>query len=151
MPGVGLAGWMGPRDTVAGLLAALPQTLWFSLGIVVMLVLLRMLLRRELVATLSVAAIFVAVVTAQAEDPLVQVGFALLGGLAFVLIPTRFGLVMFASFMLVGQNVGLTDGLATPAFATHALVLGMVAMLAPGVFGFYTATRGRKASAWLDG
>ena len=36
------------------------------------------------------------------------------------------------------------------AFAI-AMVLCIVAALAPGVFGFYTATRGRKASAWLDG
>jgi serine/threonine-protein kinase len=151
VPTLGRSGWMGPRDAVAELLAVLPEMLWITLGIVVLLVLLRMVLRRELVATLSVAAIFVAAATAGAKDPLVDVWFALAAALAFVLIPTRFGLVMFATFMLVGQSGDLTDGLATPEFATHALVLGMVAMLAPGVFGFYTATRGRRASAWLDG
>jgi hypothetical protein len=38
-----------------------------------------------------------------------------------------------------------------PAFATGALGLGLAAVVAPGVFGFFTATRGRKLSAWLDG
>jgi hypothetical protein len=40
--------------------------------------------------------------------------------------------------------------LSQPGFAWGALLVALAAVAAPGVFGFFTATRGRKASAWLD-
>ena len=63
----------------------------------------------------------------------------------------RFGLVAFVAFTFTNRVMVMTQGSATPDFATGVLVLYVVGALAPGLFGFYTATRGRKASAWLDG
>ena len=40
--------------------------------------------------------------------------------------------------------------LSLPGFTTNGLILWLALTAAPGVFGFFTATRGRKASAWLD-
>jgi len=150
MPTVSTTGWIGTRQAAADLLASLPEVMWISLGLVVLLVLLRTLLRRELLAALVVALLFTALMITNATDPLVDGVAGLVVGLILVTIPTRFGLVMFVSFMYFNQAGLMVHGFATPEFATGSFVLGVLAALAPGVFGFYTATRGRKASAWLD-
>jgi len=143
-------GWMGSRQALAVLLAAVPGSIWFSLGIIVLLVLMRIVLRRELAASLGVAALFVALesaLPANSGDWLIAIPFALIAVAPMIVIPTRFGLVMFAAYIYAGR---VAAELGTPAFASGALVLTLIAMLGPGVFGFYTATRGRKTAAWLD-
>ena len=143
-------GWMGSRLALAELLARIPQAVWLSLGIVVLLVLLRIVLRRELAASLGVAALFVAAQLAGPNgtgDLLIAIPFALVIVALLIVIPTRFGLVMSVAFWFAASA---SSSLGMPAFATGSLVLTLVAMVAPGVFGFYTATRGHSASGWLD-
>jgi serine/threonine-protein kinase len=143
-------GWMGSRLALAELLSRVPQGIWLALGVVLLLVLLRIVLRRELAASAVVVVVLVALAANDPGDRLVNILFAFIFFVTMVAIATRFGLLMFVAFLLIETFSGLTDGLRTPEFATGALVLTLVAMVAPGVFGFYTATRGRRASGWLD-
>jgi serine/threonine-protein kinase len=150
LPSFQIGGWMDSRLALGQTLAWIPGSVWVSLGVVVLLVLFRMVLRRELAAGLGVGALFMAlnvVAPGAGHDWLITILFGLFSVVPLIVIPTRFGLVMFVAFMFTGRAA---SGLASPAFATGALVLSMIAMVAPGVFGFYTATRGRKASGWLD-
>jgi hypothetical protein len=91
----------------------------------------------------AIAAAFAAVVVMrlpalfQARDPLVDMAFGLVTVGAWVLIATRFGLVMFATFIFVsagGPASGFGGGFAAPDFAQGAVLHA-----------------GRKASGWLDG
>ena len=135
---------------MASVLGVLPNVRWFSLGIIVLLVLLRMVFRRELVAAGAGVALFTTMATIQTADPLLLGASSLVFYLAHAAITMRFGLVMLFSFIYINVVGAFVAGFTVPAFATSSLVIGLVAVLAPGVFGFYTATRGRKASGWLD-
>ena len=145
-----VARWEGLHLTVADLVSTVPEAMWVALGLAMFLVLLRLLLRSKIAAAVGFVIIMTVPGAVNNPDPIVQIPFALLMLGSFVVIATRFGLVMLATYLLVDQ-MSFGGGFAAPGFAQSSVMLTMAAIVALGVFGFYTATRGRKASAWLDG
>ncbi|MEO6223742.1 MAG: serine/threonine-protein kinase [Vicinamibacterales bacterium] len=146
------AGWMRSTDAVAEVVRQLGYALGPSLGTVTLFVVLRIVLRRELAAQVVMFVLFAGLqMLVPGDFSLAKVIGSLLGASILVLVSTRFGLVAFVAFNFTGPLMFMAQGMATPEFATGALLLTMVGAMAPGLFGFYTATRGRKASAWLDG
>jgi serine/threonine-protein kinase len=143
--------WMGLRPTVATVISNLPTAVWVALGMVLLLVVLRLLLRREWAAAIGFVVILVAPSLLDRSTTLVGSLFQVASAVIFAIIATRFGLVMFAGFLLTIQILGRSGGFGEPAFAMGAMFMGLAAAAAPGVFGFFTATRGRKGTAWLDG
>lgn len=140
--------WLGPRIAAAAELNVTTGAIWLALGFVMLLVLLRLVLRGERLAAVCAVAIFTV--------PFLQLGVAswfmdfafwALAAVAWVFVATRFGLVALAAMFITVSGVELS----APSFATGSLALMMAMKVAVGVFGFYTATRGRKATAWLDG
>jgi serine/threonine-protein kinase len=143
-----ISGWMGLRPKAAVIISSVPTAVWVALGIVVLLVVLRLLLRREWAA----AIVFVVILTVRVgEVPTVPILFNVAAAVLMVIVATRFGLMMFGAALLMGPILGRNGGFSDPDFAMAAVFLGLAAAAAPGVFGFFTATRGRKHTAWLDG
>lgn len=125
-----------------------------GLGTIILLVLLRIVLRSAVAAAIAAVVVMRLPALFQAQDPLVDLAFGLVTVGAWVLIATRFGLVMFAAFIITsggGPASGFGGGFAAPDFAQGTVLFKMAAYAAIGVFGFYTATRGRKVAAWLEG
>lgn len=60
--------------------------------------------------------------------------YLLMGLSVWVVVVTRFGLVIFMALLMVSSS------------SLGAMAIVMVSKLALGVFGFYTATRGRVAA-----
>jgi serine/threonine-protein kinase len=145
-----VAQWEGLHLTVADLVRAVPEAIWIALGLAMFLVLLRLLLRSKIAAAVGFVVIMQIPVALGNADPMVAVPFQLLMLSSWVVIATRFGLVMLATYLLVNQ-ISFGGGFAAPGFAQSSVMFTMAAIVALGLFGFYTATRGRKASAWLDG
>jgi serine/threonine-protein kinase len=146
--------WNGLRWTAADLIEGIPMGLWVGLGTLMLLVLLRMVLRGAVPAAIAAVVIMRLPAAISEPDPLVSVTFGLVTVGAWVFIATRFGLVMFATLIFVssgGPASGFGGGFAAPDFAQGTVLFKMAVYAAIGVFGFYTATRGRKASGWLDG
>jgi hypothetical protein len=125
--------------------AVLQEGFFGAFGLALVLVLVRLVLRSERLA------LFGAMVS------LVAIG-SLGGGLAFVpdvllffgpplFAIVRWGLLSVLAFMVVGI---LGVDFTLPEFASTAMVVSVALVLAPGVFGFYAATRGRTSSAWLE-
>ncbi len=143
--------WTGIRLAAADYLAGVPNSVWVALGIVVLLVLLRLLLRREWAAAVGVVAIMSVSSVLQDSHPVVALVFEMVAAGIVVSVATRFGLLMFAALMLMNQLTFRIGGLSVPSFAMGGVILGIAFAVAPGVFGFFTATRGRTKTAWLDG
>lgn len=146
--------WEGLRWTAADLIEGIPLGLWVGLGTIILLVLLRIVLRSAIAAAIAAVVVMRLPALFQAQDPLVDLAFGLVTVGAWVLIATRFGLVMFATLIITsggGPASGFGGGFAAPDFAQGTVLFKMAAYAAIGVFGFYPATRGRKAAAWLEG
>jgi serine/threonine-protein kinase len=142
--------WSAARVAVADLLLDLPVVTWAGLGLIVLLVVLRLVLRSARAAALVVIGIG-ALSGLGTSNPVLNVPMAAATAAVYVAIATRWGLLTFATFLFVWTIAFHTDGFETPRFAAGTVVLALAAQLAPGLFGFYTATRGRRFSAWLDG
>jgi len=151
LPTPATAAWTGLRTAAAVVIASVPNAVWVALGIVVLLVVLRLVLRREWAAAIGFVVILVAPSLLEPGATLVGNLFQVASAVIFAIIATRFGLMMFATVLLTLQILGRSGGFGDPAFAMGAVFLGLAAAAAPGVFGFFTATRGRKGTAWLDG
>jgi hypothetical protein len=141
--------WRGLHLVAADTLAQAPAGIWIGLGLVVLLVVFRLALRREWAAAICVVAIFTFLGDARL-DGLVRLMLGAFISTVAVIVATRFGLVMYAALLVVGQLALNAGPFSQPGFATGVLVLGLAAAVAPGVFGFFTATRGRKPGTWLD-
>ncbi len=145
--------WEGLGPTIATFLGGAPEAVWFALGVVMLLVVLRLVLRSAVAAMLGFVVLFLLPGLVNSSDLVVTLVFN--GGqvLSFVLIATRLGLVTLAIFLFINPNVQLPlgGGFHAPAFAQTAVWFLLAASVALGVFGFFTSTRGRKASGWLDG
>jgi len=144
--------WEGIRPVVADLPAIIPTSAGVSLGVVMFLVLLRPVLRGERAAAIgAIVLLFPFFLVFGTADPLVFAAVAAIRACVWVAVVTRFGLVMFAALVMAVPTLGqLGGGLAAPGFALGAVVLTMALPIALGVFGFVTATRGHKMTAWLE-
>ena len=151
LPTPNISVWMGLRLAAAEAIASLPAAVWLALGIVVLLVVLRLLLRREWAAAAGFVVIFAGPNLLEGTNPLVAALFEGVTSLIFVIVATRFGLIMFAAVLLMGPFLTRVGGFSDPSFLMGGVWLGIAVAVAPGVFGFFTATRGRKKTAWLDG
>lgn len=142
--------WGFLRFEVASVLSALPASAMIGLGFVVLLVVLRIMLRSERAAALGAGSLVFGFFMLAEGSP----GWLLLltVGLAFASLTTitvtRFGLLPLVAALFV-FGVGI-EGLAVPEFLRSALLLKLCAVVAPAVFGFYTATRGRASADWLE-
>src|SRR6185436_6268981 len=91
------AGWMRVTDAVAELLKVVGFVLVPSLGMVMLLVVLRIVLRRELAASVVFFMVFAGLGMTTAGDISLpaKLSTALFAAALQVLVPTRFGLVAF--------------------------------------------------------
>lgn len=154
------AAWPGIGAAAAELLGSLPRSLLVSLLIVVLLVVLRIVLRSKRAAAIAFVVILSGVLFPQMSvGPVGGVSFLVLSlallvvhMTAFVVVATRLGLVaLVASHFVGGIGVTLSVAFPHPRFLTETVILGLVAMLAPGIFGFYTSmARGKATAKWLD-
>jgi len=144
--------WMGMGQALARLPYHLPQQVWLAFFFLLVLVGLRIVLRRERFAMI----VFVVVVSALdvANDPTPStIALSAMAGSALVLLATRFGLMavfaMVVSPLIINQYGA---SLSPPAPLVATTMLGLAAVLAPGVFGFFTSRARGAAGAgkWLD-
>jgi serine/threonine-protein kinase len=140
---------LGLPETFADVLGTVPSAVWIALGIAMMLVLLRLILRSKIAAAIGFVVIMTVPGAFGNNDPLVALAFQVLMFGVWVAIATRFGLVMLATCLLVDQ-LSFGGGFSAPSFAQSSVLFRMAVVAAIGGFGFYAATRGRKASGWLD-
>ena len=110
------------------------------------MVVLRLLLRREWAAGIGFAT-FLAVLPALQTSWLAGV-FGFLTGMMFAIVATRFGLVMFSAMM--ASAFVINNSYLGSSLDSGGGLFAMAVAIAPGVLGFFTATRGRKHTAWLD-
>jgi serine/threonine-protein kinase len=147
--------WMGLWHLVARLPDRLSSELWLAFGMLLLLVGLRIVLRKERLAILAFVGVFgvLEALDAPAGQSLVANALGILGVIATVLVATRFGLLALLTMGIVGGLLFLSGPSLTPAAPlAGTTLLGIVLALAPGVFGFFTSRpRGASASVkWLD-
>lgn len=144
--------WTGLSQTLASLPYILPETVWQAFGLVLLLVGMRIVFRREWLATVGFVGVFVVVGLLQGQPSAGAATVVIVFG-SVVLVATRFGLVallalLFTKTLFYQYGVSLTP----PAPLVGPTVVAIVALLAPGVFGFFTSrARGAAGSGnWLD-
>lgn len=135
----------GLRTQAANVIATMPRAIWLGLGIVVLMVVLRLLLRRGWAAEIGFATVIGVL-------PALQGGwlagaFGFVAGITWAIVATRYGLLMFST--MVASNFVLNNS-GLGSLDAGGVFLAMAVVIAPGVLGFFTATRGRKHTAWLD-
>ena len=119
--------------------------LFLVFGLALLLVLARLTLRSERRALIGVVAVV------SLPFPLLTSDLAVFGLLMFgvpIVAMTRWGLL--AAWAYVFPLFTFFTYFWLPPFATAAMVTSLALVLLPGVFGFYTATRGRVSGAWLE-
>jgi len=139
------------QQAVSLAIAAAGQSVLVALGYVMLLVLFRIALRSERAAAIGVVLLFVGIDLLNPEGTssvLLSIVFAALASGTLVLVATRFGLLTLAAMMAFGQ-ISASASLV-PGFSRGATITLLVLAMAPALFGFYTATRGRQSSGWLD-
>jgi serine/threonine-protein kinase len=144
--------WMGLGHSFARLLQVLPASLRLTFFLLLLLVGLRIVLRTERLAMIALVSIFFAI-GALTGDSAVEIALGVIFATTMVLVATRFGLMALLTMMGLGQLVSWSGAsLTPPAPLVGATVLAIIAMLAPGVFGFYTsrARRSPASATWLD-
>jgi len=139
--------WSGVRPTVADLLGMVPEAASLACGLVLLLVVVRLVVRSERGTAIAVIGL-TTVAGSGGEFSLSTTPVILVLMGTMVVTATRFGLLACTTALLVGKS--LAGGAAAPEFVQIPIWIVMAAMIAPGVFGFFTATRGRKHTAWLD-
>jgi hypothetical protein len=110
-------------------------------------------LRGERAATIGMLVIVMGLNALGATtDPLVEIPVALIDFSILVLLATRGGLVALVTALWISRVANAMVLFTFPDCLTSMAVLGFAAMLAPGVFGFYTSLAGRNTAAakWLD-
>ena len=142
---------MGLGQALAGLPYFLPPSIWVAFFLL-LLVGLRIVLRRERFAMIAFVVVIGALDIAQDPSP-VNIAFTAMADVVMVLVATRFGLMavfaMVLSPMLINQYGA---SLTPPAPLVGTTMLSLAAILAPGVFGFFTS-RARGAAGvgkWID-
>ncbi len=151
LPFTSMNGWTGIPSAVAVILDHVQGSALSALFLVVLLVLLRILLRGERAAAIGFVVLFGGGSLIGSSDPLVDLAFVAVVA-TILLVATRLGLVALVAAMLFVRGGGsLSVMYPFPSFLTGTVVLGVIAVLVPGVFGFFTSTAGRKATVrWLD-
>ena len=150
-PLFGSDSWMGLSRVLAELPSLLSQGAWVAFGLMLLLVGIRIVVRREWLAIIGVVAVVFAISVLQGFNLLVAVGA--LTTIAYVLVATRLGLValivaLALSRLLFGYGISLT----TPAPLVGPTVLAFIVLVAPALFGFWTSRERRVASGggWLE-
>jgi hypothetical protein len=144
--------WMGLGYFFGGLVQTPPFTLLTAFGFILLLVGLRIVLRTERVACIALVAVFGGI-GALAGISALNLVIAVIQATILVLVATRFGLVTLFATLAVWNNVSGSGASLTPAAPlVGTTALDVIALLVPGVFGFYTsrARRSLAPSAWLD-
>ena len=145
--------WMGLGHTLAGLPALLPLSLYPAFGVLLLLVGLRIILRKERLAIIAFVGVFFSIGVLEEGGTLAEKAVGLTFAVALVFVATRLGLVALLTMFAVNQ-VAINSGasLAPAAPLVGPTILMVIAILTPGVFGFFTSrARGATASGkWLD-
>lgn len=137
--------WTG-RDMVVRFLGGMRFGTFLMFGLALLLVLARRTLGTERRALLALIGTVAAAIGLAIPDGMLVI-LLMVGGP--ILAATRWGLLAGAT-MITLMFVMRNDYLGLPPWATDVTVVTLICMLAPGLFGFYTATRGRASTAWLD-
>jgi serine/threonine-protein kinase len=144
--------WMGLREALAGIPYLLPQSVWVAFWMLLLLVVLRIVLRREWLA-MAAFVVLLSAVDIVAEPSPANIALLLASDAILVVTATRFGLLSVFALLASGPLVfRYGASLTPPAPLVGLTMLGLVAVLAPGVFGFFTS-RARRATGtgkWLD-
>jgi serine/threonine-protein kinase len=134
------------RTALINQLSGLQGALFLAFGMALLLVLVRRGLgseRRALALLIGGLALLIAP-TNPREAPLIVLQ---LGGP--IVVATRWGLLTSAT-MIMFLYLNRSDYFAVSTWATTAMIVLLAGKLAPGLFGFYTATRGRVSARWLE-
>jgi hypothetical protein len=140
--------WSGPLDAVGSQLDSLQNAAVFGLGLLLLLVMFRILLRSERLAALGFVALFTGLAALQGTDLLVSLVIGIPTFLLLVVVVTRLGLVALVAFMFVGGgSASSLIAFTTPEFMRGPLVIVIATSLSLPLFGFFTSLSGRKAAA----
>jgi len=147
-----LAVWMGLGQALSGLPYFLPSGIWVAFWMLLLLVGLRIVLRRERFAMVAFVVLLAALDILPDPSP-VNIAITIMADVALVLVATRFGLMAVFAMVVPTPFInvyGVT--LTPPAPLVAATMVGLAALLAPGVFGFFTSrARGSAGTGkWLD-
>ncbi len=144
--------WMGLGHVLAIVPTTVSQSVLSAFGMLLVLVALRIIVRREWVAILAVGLVMTAfgVLLQRPTTEVVSMGVTTM---AFLLVATRFGLVALCATQVISRlfflyGVSLTP--AAPLMGANAAVL--VAVVAPALFGFWMSRQRPTATAggWLE-
>jgi len=149
MASFGVRSRLDAAAVVEGYVEAAQGGLVLAFGLALVLVLTRLLLRSERRALVGLVAFFVVLVSV--PNPTAAPRTVLMLGVPLVVM-TRWGLLSACVFL--GEALAFMSFLpidfSLPPFASAVTTISIVLVLAPGVFGFYVATRGRASGGWLD-
>jgi len=144
------------NSTLAALgvhLNAFPIAACTALMVLLLLVLMRILLRSERAAGIGVLAIIFGLeVLTATNDPLIQLPLRFAADVLLVFAMTRLGFVALVMVFFAGKTLFLGNvAIPSPEFLIGATVIGAIAALGPGVFGWYTSmSRKTGGASWLD-
>ena len=140
----------GTAATIAALMKGLTFTVCLALGMLLLLVILRILVRSERAAALSVLGILCAL--SAVSSPFVEWPLEFLANLAIVVAATRLGFIALVALFYCGQVIGVANlSFTFPGYLAGAMAAGALAMIGPGVFGWFTSmARARRGASWLD-
>jgi eukaryotic-like serine/threonine-protein kinase len=152
-PNIGLTeSLLGIRAAIGLLLAYILVWVLYALGVFFVLFLLRLVLRKQWLATIAVVILF-SVSNLGDEYPIVAFVFSAVIWISILLVLKRFGLLVLVTG-LVAQNVLILFPVTTHLsrwYATSALT-GLAAIAALAFYGFHTARAGQRvfSGAVLD-
>src|SRR5262249_7507252 len=101
-----LFGYAGAREAASNLVAFVDAALLFPLASLTLLLLLRVLLRRDLPAIVAVLLLLASLGLRPGVDPAGFIAWGLAGGLIFLLVVFRFGLLAFVVGVFVNIVLG---------------------------------------------
>lgn len=142
---------VGFRQALGVMLNVVFYSLIFPLFITLIQAIVRRLIKENAVSRIVEAGALTLVIAALMSQIAGGVGnlpLALVGGVACMLIGTRFGLLMLVSaFFAVGVISAFPIALGLPSWAIMTGVLGIVVIAAAAVFGFVISIAGMRAAS----
>jgi len=144
--------WLGLGHALAELPSQLAAGVFPSFVFMLLLVGIRIVVRREWLAILGVAAVFIGFGTLVDDNPL-QIAVVAITSVMYLLVATRLGLVaLIVSQALAFVVFAFGPSFTAPAALAGPTVMAFIALVAPAIFGFWTSRERRVATggSWLE-
>jgi len=142
----GLDVLLGGRQLTSALVGSVLQALLVPIGILFLLLLLRILLRREWLAIVAIVVLFTVPTVAISDRRflLISLVVTLLNWAVILLVLSRFGLVSVCTIFLLSAVMSLISSTDLSAWHAGATITVVAVMLAVAGYGLFTSLAGRS-------